>query len=118
MTNKPNDDRMPGQLKARDTRVSINREFASVEELVQEYVVNISRSGVFIRSDKPLAVGTRVNLRFSVILDEIETIEGIGRVVRVSDDPPGMGVVFSRLNSISQNLIARIMTRAPTEPEE
>jgi uncharacterized protein (TIGR02266 family) len=117
MTNS-DDDRMPGQLRPRDVRMTINREFASVEELIAEYVANISRSGVFIRSDSPLAVGTKVNLRFSVILDEIETISGVGRVVRVSEDPTGMGVVFTQLDSISQNLIARIMTRSPTEADE
>jgi uncharacterized protein (TIGR02266 family) len=110
------DDRMPGQLRPRDERVTINHEFQSVEQFVREYVSNISRSGIFIRSDSPLPVGTKVNLCFSVILDEIETVEGIGQVVRVSDDPPGMGIVFIQLSSISQNLIARIMTRAGTEP--
>lgn len=106
------DDRMPGQLFPRDARVTINREFQSIDELIREYVTNISRSGAFIRSDNPLPVGTVVNLRFSVILEELETVEGLGKVVRVSDDPPGMGVVFIELTSISQNLIARIMTRA------
>jgi hypothetical protein len=110
--NDPRDDRMPGQLFPRDARVSINREFESIDELLREYVSNISRSGAFIRSDAPLPVGTKVNLRFTVLLEEIETIEGIGKVMRVSDDPPGMGVVFIELTSISQNLIARIMTVA------
>lgn len=112
------DDRMPGQLYPRDARVTVNREFASVDELVREYVTNISRSGVFIRSDNPLPIGTTVNLRFTVIVDELETVEGTGKVVRVSDNPKGMGVVFIELSSISQNLVARIMTRAEgTEPE-
>ena len=106
---------MPGQLRPRDARVTVNREFSSVEELISEYVQNISRSGVFIRTATPLAVGTKVNLRFSVIVDEIETVEGIGEVVRVSESPAGMGVVFIELNSISQNLIARIMTKAEGE---
>jgi len=109
------DDRMPGQLRPRDQRVTVNREFQSVEELIKEYVQNISRSGVFIRSETPLPIGTKVNLRFSVIVDEIETVEGVGKVVRVSDDPSGMGVVFTELSSISQNLIARIMTKAEQE---
>jgi Tfp pilus assembly protein PilZ len=103
---------MPGQLYPRDARVTVNREFGSVAELISEYVTNISRSGVFIRSDSPLPVGTTVNLRFTVIVDELETIEGVGKVVRVADNPKGMGVVFIELSSISQNLVARIMTRA------
>lgn len=98
-----------------ETRRSINREFASVEQFIAEYVTNISRSGVFIRSDDPLPVGTRVNLRFSVILDELEIIEGVGEVVRVvaaSDgQQAGMGVVFVELTQISKELIERVLVR-------
>ncbi|MCC6746645.1 MAG: PilZ domain-containing protein [Deltaproteobacteria bacterium] len=97
----------------RDQRVTINHEFASVEQFISEYVTNISRSGVFIRSKDPLPPGTKVNLRFSVIIEEIETIEGIGEVVRVSHNPPGMGVAFVELTSYSQRLIERLLARKP-----
>jgi hypothetical protein len=33
-------------------------------------------------------------------MDDIETIEGVGEVVRVQNDPPGMGVVFTRAHRI------------------
>lgn len=96
---------------SRDPRVTINHEFESVEQFITEYVTNISRSGVFIRSKDPLPAGTRVHLRFTVIVDEIETIEGVGEVVRVSHKPPGMGVAFVELTSFSQKLIEKLMTR-------
>ncbi|SRR6266567_9468392 len=99
------------KLVPRDDRVTVNHEFASVEEFVTEYVSNISRSGVFIRTRHPLDVGTKVNLRFTVIMDELETIEGIGEVVRVQVEPPGMGVVFVTLTSHSQDLINKLMTK-------
>ena len=95
----------------RDDRVSINHEFASVDEFIAEYVSNISRSGAFITTHDPLPVGTKVNLRFSIVMDDIETIEGIGEVVRVQDSPPGMGVVFVTLTGHSQDLIAKLITR-------
>jgi hypothetical protein len=44
-------------------------------------------------------------------MDDIETIEGTGKVVRVETNPPGMGVVFTSLTSYSQNLIERMLTR-------
>ncbi len=98
-----------------ETRRGINREFASVEQFIAEYVTNISRSGVFIRSDDPLPIGTRVNLRFSVILDELEIIEGVGEVVRVvapsQGEGGGMGVVFVELTQVSKELIERILVR-------
>jgi hypothetical protein len=95
----------------RDQRVTINHEFASVGQLVSEYVTNISRSGVFIRSENPLPVGTLVNLCFSVILEDLETINGVGKVVRVSQDPPGMGIVFVELDSVSQKIIEGLFAR-------
>ena len=103
---RPNKEFVP-----RADRVEINREFASVEAFINEYVSNISRSGVFIRSKDPLPVGTKVNLKFTVLMDEIETIEGVGEVVRVSERPRGMGVVFIRLTDHSQGLLGKLLTR-------
>jgi uncharacterized protein (TIGR02266 family) len=103
-----------GQRK--DARVTVNREFRDLDQFIVEYVQNISKSGVFIKSDDPLPVGTEVNLRFTVIMDELETIEGVGKVVRVvppgGNDTPGMGVVFTRLTSYSNKLIEKILLPA------
>ena len=91
-------------------RVTINKEFESFDAFIQEYVTNISRTGVFIKSQQPLPIGTRVNLRFTVIMSDIETIEGVGEVVRVEKDPPGMGVVFRELSGYSKDLIDKLLT--------
>jgi uncharacterized protein (TIGR02266 family) len=102
----------------RETRVTINKEFESVDAFVHEYVTNISRSGAFVKSAEPLPVGTRVDLTFTVIMDEVETIEGVGEVVRVQTDPPGMGVVFTELSQYSQSLLARLLTLRPARSSE
>jgi uncharacterized protein (TIGR02266 family) len=94
----------------KNERVTINKEFDSFDQFIQEYVTNISRSGVFIKTSQPLPIGTSVNLRFTVIMDAIETIEGEGEVVRVESDPPGMGVVFRNLSSYSEGLIEKLLT--------
>ncbi|MCA9630334.1 MAG: PilZ domain-containing protein [Myxococcales bacterium] len=94
-----------------DQRLTINKEFDSFDQFIQEYVTNISRTGVFIKTKTPVPVGTEVDLRFTVIMDDIETIEGVGVVVRVETDPPGMGVVFKELSAYSQNLINKLLTR-------
>jgi len=98
---------MSSDLRAGE-RLTINKEFESFDAFIQEYVTNISRTGVFIRAQEPLAVGTRVNLRFTVIMDDIETIEGIGEVVRVEKD--GMGVVFRELSGYSKDLLDKLLT--------
>jgi len=89
-------------------RVTINKEFESFDAFIQEYVTNISRTGVFIRAQHPLPIGTKVNLQFTVIMEDIETIEGIGEVVRVEKD--GMGVVFRELSGYSKDLIDKLLT--------
>jgi len=94
----------------KQSRVTINKEFGSFDAFIQEYVTNISRSGAFVRRTDPLPVGTEINLRFTVIMEDIETIEGLGRVVRVQDDPPGMGVVFTEVSQYSQHLLERLLT--------
>ena len=99
-----------GSSARKDDRVTINKEFESYDAFINEYVSNISRTGVFVRSKTPLTIGTHVNLRFTVIMDDIETIEGVGEVVRVHEDPAGMGVVFTELSSYSKNLIDKLLT--------
>ncbi|MDH3655798.1 MAG: PilZ domain-containing protein [Myxococcales bacterium] len=93
-----------------EKRVTINKEFESFDAFVHEYVTNVSRSGVFIRSKEPLPVGTEVHLTFTVIMDDVETIEGTGQVVRVQDDPTGMGVAFTKLTKYSEDLLVRLLT--------
>jgi len=105
----PNGDKRP-----REVRVTINKEFESFDAFIQEYVTNISRTGAFIKSKTPLPIGTKVNLRFTVIMDDMETVEGIGEVVRVDDNPPGMGVVFREISAYSKGIIDKLLTQGIT----
>jgi uncharacterized protein (TIGR02266 family) len=105
MANSP----MTDDSKRRADRLTINKEFESFDAFIQEYVTNISKTGVFIKSKSPLPVGTKVNLRFTLIMDDIETIEGTGEVVRVERDPVGMGILFHELADESKVLLARLL---------
>ena len=93
----------------KDERVTINKEFGSFDAFLGEYVTNISRTGVFIRSKSPLPIGTKVTLMFTVIMDDIETIEGVGEVVRVEENPPGMGLVFREISTYSKGIIEKLL---------
>jgi uncharacterized protein (TIGR02266 family) len=94
----------------RHDRVPVNQEFAPIADYISEYVTDLSRGGVFIRTDNPLPVGTTVNLNFSVIVEDVRTIEGEGEVVRVeqSSKEQGMGIAFNRLTASSQQVIDEI----------
>lgn len=96
-------------LKPREPRVTINKEFASAEDFVDQYVVNISTSGVFVRCDDELTVGMHVNLDFTILAEEIETITGIGEVVRLQVNPRGIGVEFRSMSAESMELIERLI---------
>ena len=97
--------------KREEPRLTINTEFDSFDQFIQEYVTNISRTGVFIKTKEPLPIGTTVNLRFTVIKDDIESVEGEGEVVRVETDPAGMGVVFRELSAYSKDLIEKLLVQ-------
>lgn len=94
----------------KNERVTINKEFESFDQFIPEYVTNLSRSGAFIRTTTPLPIGTEVELRFTIVMEGIETIEGVGEVVRLEADPPGMGVVFKELSARSAEVIDRLLT--------
>jgi hypothetical protein len=91
----------------RAARVQINEEFAPVDAYINEYVSDLSSTGVFIRSKDPLPVGTQVNLKFSVILEELHIVEASGEVMRQSRQPLGMGVAFRWVGPDAQKLIGR-----------
>ena len=90
-------------------RHQVNEAYDGIGEFAVEYVTNISRTGVFIKSSSALPVGTEVRIHFTILMDGIETIEGTGEVVRHESDPPGMGVVFKDLSEDSRALIERLM---------
>jgi uncharacterized protein (TIGR02266 family) len=96
----------------KEERLTINKEFDSFDQFIQEYVTNISRTGAFIKTSTPLPVGSEVTLRFTVVMDDVEVIEGLGEVVRVEADPPGMGVVFKQLSKYSEKLIQKLLAKA------
>ena len=98
-------------LERFEERVVINTEFESFDAFIDEYVTNVSRTGAFIKCNDPPPVGSRVKLRFSVLTDELEVIDGEAEVMRVQNDPPGMGVSFVALSDESKVLIEKLLAR-------
>ena len=101
------------QEKRRGRRVDINSAFQEVDSKIPEYARNLSASGVFIKSIDPYPVGTDVTIKFTLILDELETFEALGKIVRVVDPGrspfPGMGVQFLDLPPRSCWLIEEVL---------
>ena len=89
-----------------------------MDAFINEYVIDISSTGVFIKSRDPLPVGTRVNLKFSLILEELHVVEAAGEVVRQSARPLGMGVAFRSVGPEAQKIIGRAITERRSRPKE
>ncbi len=56
-----------------------------------------------------------MNLNFTVLADEIETITGVGEVVRIQEKPAGMGIEFRSLSEESMAIIEGLVAQSQGE---
>lgn len=97
---------------------SISVDYSSGETFLFSYIQNISEMGIFIRSDEPLPIGSKLRLKFSP--DGQESIELTGEVTWVNpyrpfgeNLNPGMGVHFSDLSpDMRERIVALVRTVA------
>ncbi len=103
---------------------SIAVDYASGDTFLFAYLQNISEMGIFIRTETPLAIGTKLTLRFHV--DESAPLVLDGEVTwinpfRESGDNlnPGMGVRFTELSSDTREQVVELVrTVAYLNPDE
>jgi uncharacterized protein (TIGR02266 family) len=115
MADTRRDRRAPVALKVRYKSATVN-------EFLEQYSEDISRGGTFIKSKKPMAVGTL--LKFELQLqDESRLIHGVGRVVwkREAEEasegnPPGMGIKFIKMDADSRALVQKILETRGDQP--
>lgn len=88
--------------RRRGERYTVNAEFAELEAGSISFVSNLSEQGVFIATRTRLPVGSAVDLRFTILLDDPVVISGTGRVVHLQDEPRGMGIAFHNLSAEMQ----------------
>jgi type IV pilus assembly protein PilZ len=75
--------------------IELRVEYRKVNTFFADYTKNISKGGTFIRTAKPLAVGTRFHFKL-VVPSRAEPFELLGEVLwaRADGDDPGMGIRF------------------------
>jgi uncharacterized protein (TIGR02266 family) len=94
--------------------------FSSLGQLVASLMTNLSRRGVFVETEHPLDIGTRVELRIQ-IQDTGETIEVPAEVVSQNlgpgfeSEPPGMGMRFRDAGPEVEKRIDELYQRALRE---
>ena len=106
-SDRRNEQRAPIELKV---------EYKRLNSFFADYTKNISRGGTFIRTSKPLDIGT--GFVFKLVVPKLaEPLALRGRVQWVikPDDPegrePGMGIGFVYENEAESDLIASIVER-------
>jgi hypothetical protein len=96
--------------RRRAERVDVNFEFRGDADM-PIHVANLSEYGVFVQTDRHLPLGTEVDLRFTVVVDDPVVIQGRGRVVRHQSDPVGMGFEFTQLDPEMLLRVADVVRR-------
>ena len=122
-SDKPVEDSMSADRKSQDGSerrehqrfdTSIAVDYASGETFLFAYLQNISEMGIFIRTDHPSTVGTRLRLRFHVEEEEPLTLDGEVTWInplRASGDNlnPGMGVRFMELSADKREQVVSLV---------
>ncbi|MBK8171553.1 MAG: TIGR02266 family protein [Sandaracinaceae bacterium] len=91
---------------------------ATVDEFIEQYSVDISTGGLFIKTKSPMPIGTLLKFEFQ-LKDESRLIHGVGRVVwkrdetqaKGSDIPAGMGIKFIKMDPESRALVDKIISQ-------
>jgi type IV pilus assembly protein PilZ len=110
----------PVSVETIDRRQSPRSEFVvrvnyrTVDSLFSEFASNINEGGIFVETDTPQPVGTKVELEFKLPGAD-QPVELAGLVVRMdqgeSDEPCGMGIEFEKLSTEVRQQINEIIRR-------
>ena len=89
-------------------------DYQTVDEFFSEFARNINEGGLFVESETPHPLGTRVDLQFKLPGGD-EPVQVTGSVVRASagsaDEPSGMGIVFDDLDTQTRQRINELVRR-------
>lgn len=95
-------------------------EYECLEDFLTDYSANLSVGGMFIETSRPLPLGTRLHLRFS-LPGFSEPLDTEAEVRWVLDEdatgplPTGMGVRFEQMSAEDSEKIRGLLTQWQTE---
>ena len=100
--------------------IELQVEYERMNSFFYDYTKNISRGGTFVRTDRPLGVGTRFVFRLTVPgLDRSLELTGEVRWVRRPDEVPGadagMGIQFVFEDPEQRAVIDEVVEKLMTE---
>src|SRR5450755_2021624 len=97
--------------------VSLNVRFksATVDEFMENHSHDVSKGGIFIKTNSPFTSGTLLKFEIRLAADE-PVIAGVGRVVwkrevaqSSTERPAGMGIKFIKVDEPSKQIIDRMV---------
>lgn len=104
------------QRSSRQTPTKVRVEYVHIEDFLVDYTSNHTIGGMFIKTERPLAVGTRFVLRFQ--------LPGTGRAIETearvrwtlpvevaAPMTPGMGVRFDRLTDQDRTTVESLLEK-------
>jgi uncharacterized protein (TIGR02266 family) len=111
--------------KGKSAAIRARLKFPSQQAFIEGYAPNISKTGIFIKTPKPKAVGMRIKFEFQ-IADGTPVLRGIGevswnRAEASAGKPLGMGIKFLKLDAKSRQIVETIQQlkgeEAPVEQD-
>lgn len=108
---------MSTERRAQDRHpIRLKVEYECLEDFLTDYSANLSVGGMFIETNRPLPLGTRLHLRFSLPgFDEPLDTDAEVRWVLKEDDtgplPSGMGVRFEQMSDDDSAKIRDLLTK-------
>ena len=85
--------------------------FAGGQESIEVTSLNISQSGMLVRTPVVPPVGSQLEFKFA-LEDGFELLLGTGRVVRQAEDPTGqptIGIAFADIDPGRRRILARVI---------
>lgn len=107
MSEKRREDRVPVELKVG---------YRTIGSFITDYIINISKGGIFINTSKPLPVGTKIRILFSIPdmplpFDLIGIVRWINPVGHTSHALPGMGIEFLDMEANVKKRIEKFISQ-------
>ncbi len=104
----------PERRRAERADLVVRVDYQTVDELFSEFARNINEGGLFVESEAPHPLGTRVDLQFQLPGSD-QPVQVSGSVVRTSpgsaDEPSGMGIVFDELDTQTRQHVNELVRR-------
>ncbi|MCX7943549.1 MAG: TIGR02266 family protein [Deltaproteobacteria bacterium] len=107
MDEKRRGERVPVELKVG---------YRTIGAFITDYIINISKGGIFINTTKPLPVGTKIRILFSIPdiplpFDLLGIVRWINPVGHSSHSVPGMGIEFLEMEENVKKRIEKFINQ-------